>query len=71
VLRFASLFADQLGARPLEALYGVAVLYLVIKVPGLMNASGHLELKAQHFADGLAKHAIKAAVGSTTRASSA
>ena len=70
VLRFASLFADQVGARPLEALYGVAVLYLLIKVPGLMNASSHVELKAQHFAEGLAKKAIKGAMGTATRASS-
>ncbi|HEY4844579.1 MAG TPA: hypothetical protein VII89_02695 [Candidatus Dormibacteraeota bacterium] len=70
VLRFASLFADQVGARPLEALYGVAVLYLLIKVPGLMNASSHVELKAQHFAEGLAKKAIKGAVGTASRASS-
>ena len=70
VLRFASLFADQVGARPLEALYGVAVLYLLIKVPGLMNASSHVELKAQHFAEGLAKKAIKSAVGTASRASS-
>jgi hypothetical protein len=59
VLRFASLFADHLGGRPLEALYGVAVLYLLIKVPGLMNASSHVELKAQHAAEGLAKKAVK------------
>ena len=71
VLRFASLFADQVGARPLEALYGVAVLYLLIKVPGLMNASSHVELKAQHLAEGLAKRAIKGAMGTATRASSA
>jgi len=71
VLRFASLFADQMGARPLEALYGVAVLYLLIKVPGLMNASSHLETKAQHMAEGFAKKAVKGAVGATTRASSA
>ena len=32
VLRFASLFADQVGARPVEALYGVAVLYLLIRM---------------------------------------
>ena len=70
VLRFASLFAGQLGGRPLEALYGVAVLYLVIKVPGLMNASSHFELKAQHVAEGLAKKAVKGAMG-TARASSA
>ncbi len=70
VLRFASLFADHMGTRPLEALYGVAVLYLLIKVPGLMNASSHVELKAQHLAEGLAKKAIKGAMG-TTRASSA
>jgi hypothetical protein len=70
VLRFASLFADQIGARPLEALYGVAVLYLLIKVPGLMNASSHVESKAQHFAEGLAKKAVKSAMA-TSRASSA
>jgi len=70
VLRFASLFADQIGARPLEALYGVAVLYLLIKVPGLMNASSHIESKAQHFAEGLAKKAVKSAMA-TSRASSA
>src|SRR5713226_2330156 len=70
VLRFASLFADQMGARPLEALYGVAVLYLLIKVPGLMNASSHVESKAQHFAEGLGKRAVKGAMA-TTRASSA
>jgi type IV secretory pathway VirB6-like protein len=62
VLRFASMFADQLGARPLEALYAVAVLYLVIKVPGLMNASSHFELKAEHVAEGMAKRAVKAAM---------
>jgi hypothetical protein len=67
VLRFASLFADQVGGRPLEALYGVAVLYLLIKVPGLMNASSHLESKAQHAAEGLVKRAIKGATA-TTRA---
>lgn len=71
VLRFASLFADRVGARPLEALYGVAVLYLLIKVPGLMNASSHVELKAQHVAEGLAKRALKDAMGTATRASHA
>jgi hypothetical protein len=71
VLRFAGLFADQAGSRPLEALYGVAVLYLLIKVPGLMNASSHLETKAQHFGEGLAKRAVKGAMGTATRASSA
>jgi hypothetical protein len=71
VLRFASLFADRMGTRPLEALYGVAVLYLLLKVPGLMNASSHVELKAQHLAEGLAKKAIKGAMGTATRASSA
>ncbi len=70
VLRFASLFADQVGARPLEALYGVAVLYLMIKVPGLMNASAHLEGKAEHLAGSLGKKAIKSAMG-TARATHA
>lgn len=71
VLRFASLFADQIGSRPLEALYGVAVLYLLIKVPGLMNASAHLEGKVEHAAEGIGKKAVKAALGTAraTRAS--
>jgi len=72
VLRFASVFADQIGARPLEALYGVAVLYLLIKVPGLMNAASHFESKAEHVAEGLAKRAIKAGMAMpTARTSSA
>jgi len=70
VLRFASLFADQVGGRPVEALYGVAVLYLLIKVPGLMNASAHLEGKTEHFAESMVKKGIKSAMG-TTRASHA
>ena len=71
VLRFASLFADQMGSRPLEALYGVAVLYLMIKVPGLMNASAHLELKAEHLGEGIVKKAFKGAMGTAVRATHA
>jgi len=71
VLRVASLFADQIGSRPLEALYGVAVLYLPLKVPGLMSASAHLELKAEHLGEGIVKKAVKGAMGTTTRASGA
>lgn len=70
VLRFASLFADQVGARPVEALYGVAVLYLLIKVPGLMNASAHLEGKTEHLAESIVKKGIKSAMG-TARATHA
>jgi hypothetical protein len=70
VLRFASLFADEVGGRPIEALYGVAVLYLLIKVPGLMNASAHLEGKTEHLAESLVKKGIKSATG-THRASHA
>ena len=62
VLRFASLFTSELNGSPVEALYGLAVLYLLIKVPGLMNASAHLESKTEHFAEGLAKKAIKGAM---------
>lgn len=70
VLRFASLFADEIGSRPLEALYGVAVLYLLIKVPGLMNASAHLETKAEHFGESFLKKALKgASTASRARAS--
>jgi len=64
VLRFASMFAGEIGSRPLEALYGVAVLYILVKVPGLMNAAAHLELKAEHLAEGIGKKAVKAAIGS-------
>lgn len=67
VLRFASLFADELSGSPVEALYGLAVLYLIIKVPGLMNASSHLESKTEHFAEGLAKKAVKAAMAVSAR----
>jgi TrbL/VirB6 plasmid conjugal transfer protein len=66
VLRFASLFAAPMGGSPVEALYAVAVLYLVIKVPGLMNASSHLELKTLHVAEGLAKRVIKEAVATSS-----
>jgi hypothetical protein len=71
VLRFSSLFADQIGSRPLEALYGVAVLYLMLKVPGLMNASAHLELKAEHVGESLVKKVVKGAMAMprATRAS--
>lgn len=62
VLRFASLFDGQMGGGPAEALYGVAVLYLVIKVPGLMNAAAHLELKTEHLATGMVKRALKSAM---------
>ena len=68
VLRFASLFADHMGSRPLEALYGVAVLYLLIKVPGLMNASAHLELKAEHLGESIVKKAVKGAAGAVRTA---
>jgi len=70
VLRLASMFAGGFSDSPIEALYGVAVLYLLIKVPGLMHASAHLETKAEHFTEGLAKRAVKAAMATTTRASS-
>jgi hypothetical protein len=43
----------------------------MIKVPGLMNASSHLETKAQHLAEGVAKRAVKGAMGTTTRATGA
>jgi hypothetical protein len=70
VLRFAGVFASELGGSPIEALYGLAVLYLLIKVPGLMNASAHLESKGEHLVEGLAKRAAKSAMA-TARASSA
>jgi len=62
VLRLASLFASELNGSPVEALYGLAVLYLLIKVPGLMNASAHLGSKTEHFLEGFAKTAVKGAM---------
>lgn len=62
VLRLASLFASELNGSPVEALYGLAVLYLLIKVPGLMNASAHLESKTEHLLEGFAKKAVKGAM---------
>ena len=62
VLRLSSLFASELSGSPIEALYGLAVLYLLIKVPGLMNASAHLESKTEHLAEGLFKKAVKGAM---------
>jgi hypothetical protein len=61
VLRLASAFVDEINGSLMRALYGLAVLYLVVKVPGLMSASAHLELKVQHLGEGAIKHAIKAA----------
>ncbi len=61
VPRVARAFAGEINGSLMRALYGLAVLYLVVKVPGLMNASAHLELKLQHFGESAVKHAIKAA----------
>jgi len=62
VLRFAGLFVSDLNGSPIQALYGLAVLYLLIKVPGLMNASAHLEGKGEHIGEAFAKKAIKGAM---------
>ena len=61
VLRLAGMFAGELHGNPIEAVYGAAVLYLVIKVPGVLSASAHLEGRAQHYAIAAAKGAYKAA----------
>jgi hypothetical protein len=50
VLRLASAFVTEQQDNLMQTLYGLAILYLVIKVPGLMNASAHLELRAQRLA---------------------
>ncbi|HYM49094.1 MAG TPA: conjugal transfer protein TrbL family protein [Candidatus Limnocylindrales bacterium] len=61
VLRLASAFTTELNGNPIAALYGAAVLYLVIKVPGVLSSSAHLEGRVQHYAVTAAKHAYKAA----------
>jgi hypothetical protein len=50
VLRLASAFVTEQQDNLMQTLYGLAILYLVIKVPGLMNASAHLELRAERLA---------------------
>ena len=60
VLRLAALFAGELQGSSIEALYGAAVLYLVIKVPGVLSASAHVEGRAQHYALAAAKGVYKA-----------
>jgi hypothetical protein len=61
ILRLGAMLATELNGNPVEAIYGAAVLYLVIKVPGVLSASAHLEGRAQHYAVLAAKHAYKAA----------
>lgn len=61
VLRLAGMFAGELHGNPIESLYGAAVLYLVIKVPGVLSASAHVEGRAQHYAIAAAKGVYKAA----------
>ena len=70
ILRLASVFLIDPRSSLVQALYGLAVLYLLIKVPGLMSASAHLELKAEHLVHNLAKHALKGA-GAPVRAAPA
>lgn len=61
VLRLASAFITEQHDNLMQILYGLAILYLVIKVPGLMNASAHLELKTEHLAHKAWKDAAKLA----------
>lgn len=61
VLRLASVFITEQQDNVMQILYGLAILYLVIKVPGLMNASAHMELKAEHLAHKAWKDAAKLA----------
>lgn len=67
IIRFASAFITEQHNNPIQALYGLVVLYLVIKVPGLMHASAHLEGKVEHFTQQAVKHGLKAATGSPAR----
>jgi len=69
VLRLASVLMTELRGNPIQAIYGLVVLYLVVKVPGLMHASSHVETKAQHLLFSTGKKAWKAALA-TGRASS-
>lgn len=61
VLRLASAFITEQPDNLMQILYGLAILYLVIKVPGLMNASAHMELKAEHLAHKAWKQGAKLA----------
>jgi len=71
VLRLASAFITEQHDNLMQILYGLAILYLVIKVPGLMNASAHLELKTEHLAHKAFKEGQKLATHSARAGSAA
>ena len=60
LLRLASAFVTEQQDNVMQTLYGLAILYLVIKVPGLMSASAHMELKAERLAHHAWKEGAKA-----------
>ncbi len=66
VLRLASAFITEQQDNVMQTLYGLAILYLVIKVPGLMSASGHMELKAERLAHHAWKEGAKAVAHART-----
>jgi len=63
ILRFAGVFLTEQHDNPIQGLYGLAVLYLVIKVPGVMHAAAHLETRVERLASKGARHVMKAAGG--------
>jgi hypothetical protein len=70
VLRLASVLMTEMRGNPIQAIYGLVVLYLVVKVPGLMHASSHIETKGQHLLFSSGKKAWKAALATGRAATS-
>jgi hypothetical protein len=66
VLRLASAFITEQQDNVMQTLYGLAILYLVIKVPGLMSASAHMELKGERLAHHAWKEGAKAVAHART-----
>jgi len=58
--RLSRAFITAQQDNVMHTLYGLAILYLVIKVPGLMSASGHMELRAERLAHHAWKEGAKA-----------
>lgn len=62
VLRVATTFAfDSEGVGLVQTLYGLATLFIMLKVPGALNTASHMETKAKtmgHHVQRAVKHAV-------------
>ena len=60
VLRVASVMSIDNGGGLVQTLYGLATLFLLLKVPGALNTASHLETKAKTMGHHLERAVIKA-----------